>query len=343
MPETIRVSASTIRDVAREARVAVSTVSRVLNESGAAAEPTRKRVLDAVARLGYRPSGAAQSLRKGRTMTIGVLLPDLANPVFVSYLRGAERMAETHGYSVFTCDGQDSAEAERRGLLRLYERRVDGLLLGGPVSAASIDLFCDAGIPVEPFLPGQREAPFPRAALEEGATLTAFRSLLRLGHRRVAFFSRQRADSLASSGVSSFRYEILRHALAESGVTRDETLNVVTGADHCRAEVQRLAALAQPPTAYVAGSHVLAAPLLSAIYDAGLSIPHEVSFISFGDSPWAVAHRPPISVVRFDYAEEARCYMQRLVARIEGRADIPEVPRLPSEFVPRGSCAKAAP
>lgn len=274
-------------------------------------------------------------------MTIGVLVPDLANPVFVSFLRGAERVAEAHGFSVLTCDGQDSPETEARALQRLYEHRVDGLLLAGPVSAAALEPFCKAGVPVEPFLPKQKNAPFPRAALEEAASLTAFRSLLALGHRRIAFFSRHPASPRTASSVASIRWRILNDAMAEFGAKADASMLVGTAPEHCRAEVQRLAALPRPPTAYIAGSHLLTASLLSAIYDAGLSIPDQVSFISYGDSPWALAHRPPISVVRFDYEEEARCYMQRLIARVEGWAEVPDFTPLASEFVPRGSCAPA--
>ena len=334
-----RASLVTIRDVARDARVAVSTVSRVLNGSGAASERTRVRVIDAARRLGYQPSGTARSLRKGRTMTIGLLIPDLANPIFVSYLRGAESVAERHGFSVLACDGHDSPDAEVRGLQRFYEHRVDGLLLAGPVPMAALDALCAAGVPIEPFLPGQKQVPLPRAALEEAASLTAFRSLLKLGHRRIAFFARHRSSSSVPSSATEIRRQVLARALSEVGAGDDDSMFVVASPEQCRAEVQRLTALQDPPTAYIAGSHVLAAPLLSAIYDAGLTVPADVSFVSFGDSPWAVAHRPPISVVRFDYSAEASSYMERLIARIEGWPSIPVPEPLPSEFVPRGSVA----
>jgi LacI family transcriptional regulator len=316
-----------IRDVAAAAQVAVSTVSRVLNDSGYASRQTRDRVMEVVAQLGYRPSATARGLRRARTMTLGALVPDLSNPVFASYLRGAEHGAQAHGYALLICDGQGSQELQASHLARLYEHRVDALLLGGPAPRHALEPFRKAGIPMTP-------QAVRADALEAPATHAAVRHLIASGHRRIAVVVRDERH-----GRFPARRQALRAAHAEAGLALDPALVVRAATlDECRAAVRRLMALPEPPTAAISAAHVLAAVLLTAIYDAGLRIPHDLAFVTYGDSEWALAHRPPISVIRHDYYAEAKATAELLIAKIERWPDRPPMPAFASEFVLRGSC-----
>jgi len=329
----------TIRDVAREAGVAVSTVSRVINVSGATSPSARERVLAAAERLGYRASSMARGLRRSRTMTIGVLIPDLANPVFLQWLRGAENAAQEHGYAVLTCDGQESIDVIATQLARLYEHRVDGLLLAGGVRRRALDEFVSSGVPYEPMAVDGGPLHVPRAELEREARMAAYRALISLGHRRIAFFVRDGREHLNPNALPMVRFASLREALREAHQSEDGVdvfqVSPASALDPVRELVNSQAA----PTAYIAGTHLLAPTLLIALSDQGVSIPDDASFLSFGDSAWALAHRPPLSVVRYDYYTEAKGLMERLIARIEGCNDVSATPAQPSEFVQRGSLA----
>jgi LacI family transcriptional regulator len=331
----------TIRDVAREARVGVSTVSRVLNGSGYASPEARDRVMTAVDRLGYRPSLAARGLRRARTMTLGLLLPDLANPVFLSLLRGAEHAAQQHGFSLLICNAENSASVQALQMARLYEHRVDGLLLGGVVlTPGDLRAFIEAGIPTAPpaLIDGDRVV-IPRTVPEGAASLEAFRYLIALGHRRIAMIGRGGA-SPDTPRIIPLRLRMYQRALTDAGIGHDPDL--VTGAEGAgefRALVRRLMALPDPPTAWVAASHGLTASLLIGLNELGLHIPDDASLIAFGDSEWALAHRPPLSVVRHDYYAEWRAWTEHLIATIEQCPERPSVPTFESEFVLRGSCA----
>ena len=336
-------SPSTIRDVAKTAGVAVSTVSRVVNGSGYASADTRDRVLNAAQQLGFRPSARARGLRRSRSMLLGMLIPDLSNPVFLQTLRGAEHAAQGRGYALMICDGQNSAGVQAEQIARLYEHRVDGLLLGGSVLAfEALRPFVEAGIPIapQPSLRGPR-IELAEPSLETAASLAAFRSLVAAGHRQIAFVGRW----MPSARVPLLwpeRLEALRTALGECGVPFDPGLIVkADGAEQCRRAIGELLARERPPTAYVAATHILTAPLLLALYDAGLCIPEDVSFLTYGDSDWALAHRPPLSVIRRDYYADAAARAENLIARIEHWPEAPPIPALPSEFVPRGSCGPA--
>lgn len=330
-------SVVTIRDVAREAGVAVSTVSRALNGSAPASEVIRERVRAAADRLGYQPSATAQGLRRSRTMTIGVVVPDLANPVFLQWLRGAENLLQGYRYSLLICDGQDSWERIAAHLARLYEHRVDGLLLAGPVPFASLRPFFQAGTPVEPDPRLIPRGTTSRATMEGAATLAAYRLLIEAGHRRVAFVARAVGGNRRMPQLYNVRVERLNAVLREVGVVPTPDFLVRADAQGLPAAVARLAARPDAPTAYVAGTHLLVAPLIGAIYDAGLRIPGDVSLLSFGDSDWAVAHRPRLSVIRHNYYAEARQFAERLVNRIKTGGPPQELSAEPSEFVARES------
>jgi DNA-binding LacI/PurR family transcriptional regulator len=333
----------TIADVAKEANVANSTVSRALNGSAPASPEVRERVLQAAQRLGYRASGTARALRQSRTMTVGIVIPDLANPVFGNFLRGAEHTLQAADYSLFICDAQNSGELAQREFERLFAHRVDGILLGGPAPRAALLPFHEAGIPIEPnpFLPA--DGAQSRSDMEEAATLAAYRLLVRNGHRHIALVGRVGAGPGVGNAVHAARVERLRRLLESVASTDARCVEItVTGPGQLPSAVQTAAARPDAPTAYVAASHVLAAPLLAAIYGAGLEIPHDVSFLSFGDSEWAVAHRPPISVVRHDYYSEAQGHAIRLLAQLGAQVEATQIrPPLPSEFMNRGSIGPA--
>ena len=331
----------TMKDVAVRAGVAVSTVSRVLNGSGYGSEQTRHRVLAASTALGYLPSLRARGLRQSRTMTIGVAVPDLGNPVFLEYVRGVEHTAGEAGYAVTICDGQASVDVQARQFERLLADRVDGLVVIPPIlSRSAADRFRRAGVPIAPEAELDDET---RVRRHVEATLPAMVEAMRLlhevGHERIAYVTRK----TPMREVSLLGWVDARvHGLRKVGFDFEERFILrVDTTDDCRAAVQGLEAAGAGPTAYIVSPYGLAPRLLAAIYDSGLTIPGDVSFVCHGDSDWAIAHRPPLAVIRRDYYAQAAHWTRELLARVDGEDGWP-VPNLPYEFVERGSIGPAS-
>jgi LacI family transcriptional regulator len=139
----------TIVDVARLADVSIATVSRVINGDAAVRPRTRRVVEEAIARLDYRPNAAARSLRMARSHTLGLVVSDLENPIFIDVVHGIEAVARERGYSLFLCDAANDREAQNAHLERLYERRVDGMILyaiGDPPAGPIVT----TGVPFSP-------------------------------------------------------------------------------------------------------------------------------------------------------------------------------------------------
>jgi LacI family transcriptional regulator, galactose operon repressor len=331
----------TMKDVAARAGVAVSTVSRVLNGTGYGSQETRSRVLAASSALGYLPSMRARGLRQSRTMTVGIAVPDLGNPVFMEYVRGVEHTAGEAGYAVTICDGQAREEVQARQLERLFADRVDGVIVVPPIlSLEGAEPFLRAGVPVAP---SAELDDATRVRLHVEATLPAMLEavhlLQQIGHRRIAYVTRRTPMREMASLLGWVDARV--HGLRKAGFEFEERFILrVDTADDCRAAVQRLEAAGAGPTAYIVSPYGQAPRMLAAIYDSGLAIPDDVSLVCHGDSDWAVAHRPPLAVIRRDYYAQAAAWTSDLLARIDGRPP-GRVPNLPYEFVPRGSIGPA--
>jgi LacI family transcriptional regulator len=337
---------ATIREVAREAGVGLGTVSRALGSGALVSPATRERVRAAAARVGYRPSRAAKTLRGVPPRVIGVMIPDISLPVYGHWLRGAGEVARERGYVLLVCDGQNSQRVMNEQIERLYGEQIDGLAVAGPVHGLPrIRSFVESGVPVVPTPPrtsqGEQKAPARREEWSElSAARTAFRHLVKLGHRRIAYFAHVERDERRLSAMQRYRIDCLRESLREARAVLDERLvSTVDGPAECMERLAAMLATPARPTAFVPGTEALTPAVLVGLSRAGVRIPGEASVVAFGDSLWEEAFQPPISVVRFDYRGAGRAMLENLIARIEGSRSVPRIPSFTSEFVDRGSCA----
>jgi DNA-binding LacI/PurR family transcriptional regulator len=326
--------------VAAEAGLSTATVSRVLTGRGPASEDATTRVRAAAKRLGYSPSASASSLRTERSMIIGVLVPTLANPVVLPFLRAVEHLAQQHGYAVIVADTQRSREVERRQLDRLSAQRIDALVVAGrPADPEHIRRLSRAGLPV-----ADAEAFTHHAAKRSSSTGEAVghacEHLALLGHRRVAFLT----QGTAPGGASATRWRLIGHAARSAGIKAERM--VVGGADKrdgadMAALLDRLVRSPGGPTALWSSSHTLAPRLLEGLSIAEVALPAECSFLTFGDSPWAVAYRPAISVVTSDLGSAGRVMAEGLLLRLGAIGSEPTGDVEPDRYVARKSVGSA--
>jgi LacI family transcriptional regulator len=326
----------TIRDVARVAGVRPSTVSKALN-GGRGSPEVRDRVQRAATELGYRPNEQARGLRRSRSRSVGLLVPDLANPVFLPLLRGAEQAASEHGYVVLVADGHRSDDAEAAALDRFFDQGVDGLLLAGPVPPGSLARFLAHGVPIEP-PPSDRAQGWERA--EAAATRVMAGRLLELGHRRVSFVAPPLPKGPHGKAYRRGRLGVLTTVLTGAGAELDVVgVDTALGFDACLAELRRVLPTSTA-TALVCAEHLLVPPLLAALAATSLRLPDDVSLVSYGDSDWARAYSPPLSVVGADTYALGRALASGLLDAVTGGEPRPR--RDPDiRYVERGSCGPA--
>jgi len=188
-----------IYDVAKRARVSVATVSAVLNDSAFVSADLKTRVEAAVAALGYQPNLLARSMAKQRTQTLGMIVPDIANPFFPEVVRGAEDTAHAAGYTLLIASSDNDVKKEEIYLRLFLAKRVDGIILTKAPGRVPVELqnaLAKAGVPI--VLLARTVPGFATDAVElddKGAAYEGVAHLLRLGYRRVGFIGGLRGAS----------------------------------------------------------------------------------------------------------------------------------------------------
>lgn len=315
----------TIHDVAERAGVSIATVSRVLTGAKPVSAGLAERVRDAAQRLGYRPNPAAQVLLSGRSHTVGVVVPDLANPYFAEVLKGANTAAVGSGWRTLVADTDEDPEAEYRAATELAGW-VDGLMLCSPRMSAARLREVVAAVP--PVVVVNRLVRDPRVATvvvdyQRGmARLCAH--LTELGHRRVGYL--QGPPHAWSDGQR-------RVALGRAERGGLEVVHVPCGStaeDGYRVAEEALAA---EPTALIAFNDNVALGVLSRFAELRVRVPRDVSVAGFDDIPLAGVTSPALTTVRVPKQDVGRLAWEQL-AGAPGPAG-----RVPVELTVRASTA----
>jgi LacI family transcriptional regulator len=294
----------TIRDVAEAAEVHVSTVSRALDptKSSLIASATRDRVVAVAKELGYQPHLVASGLRRGQTMTVGVVVPDLGNPIFAPLARGATHALEGANYMPLLADTQDDHDRLARILRHLAERRVEAII----ITAARLDddqilvELRQQGIPVVVAIRTVTSSGLPSVLHDDlaGGQMAA-QHLLDLGHERLG-------QVRGSLEVEPFvrRSEGFAATVEAAGAALVPDVEPVP---HLRADEGRSATLQllevaadRRPTALFVQNDVMALGALLAIRDLGLRCPEDISIVSYNDAFFTSHTHPPLTTVRLD-------------------------------------------
>jgi LacI family transcriptional regulator len=330
---------ATIRDVARAAGVSVATVSRVLNHHARVRTETRTRVEAVAHALDYTPNEVARSLITSRTHALGVLLPDLYGEFFSEVLRGADLRARRDGFHLLVssshADGEDLVEA-----LRSMRGRIEGLIVMAPdVDTGSLVKAAGRGVPLVLLDPGLRVLGCDSISIDnvQGAT-AAVRHLLGLGHRRIALIG-----GPAGNADALQRRDGYRQALAASGVGTDPALEVEGDFTEPSgyAAVARLLRLEPRPTAIFAANDYMAIGAMSALAQAGLTVPEDVAIVGFDDIAMARYLNPPLTTVNVDLLDLGARAVQRLIDTKNGAPTRRRHEVTPATLIVRRSCGSA--
>lgn len=305
--------ASTIKEVARAAGVSVATVSRVINNSGPVNDETRRRIQEAAEALNYVPNSAARSLITARTHTLGVLLPDLYGEFFSEVIRGIDQTARSGEYHLLVSSSHNE-QPDIEASLKAMRGRVDGLIVMSPhVSAAVLTQSLPATLPAVLLNCAVEGKAFDSVGIDNrGGATSMVRHLQELGHRRIAVIK-----GTANNFDSKERLEGFRKLMREAG-TYDpelETEGEFTEESGYRG-TKRLLGRTDRPTAIFAFNDSMAAGALSALQEAGLRVPEEVSVGGFDDVPMAGYLNPSLTSVRVPIAALGASAMDRLLEAI---------------------------
>jgi LacI family transcriptional regulator len=331
---------ATIRDVAAQAGVSVSSVSRVMNGEPHTSPELHARIMRAVNHLRFEPHSAAQALRSRESKTIGCMVADLSNPLYSEMINGAEEEFQRAGYVLMLAATRHEQDRETAFVSAVRRRRMDGLLLFAGDNAhtdftgalANLDLPCVA---IDREVPG---VPSVRAD-HRGGGLEITRYLIGLGHRRIALLTGRAALLPSSERLAGYRQA---HAEAKLEVDPDLIRPQTHGSSIAFSDVCQLLQGPDRPTAIITlGTHMLAG-VIDALTSNGLRYPDDMSLVCIGDTDLARYATPGISALTWDLDQMGRVAANILLDRIRGGDEARKIRPvyLPTRFILRHSGAK---
>ena len=329
-------SGTTIYDLARATGFSASTVSRALSGSGQISPDTVRRIREAAGTMGYRPNHLARSLTVRRSDSIGLMLPDIANPFFPALVREIQLLAHQHGRTLLLCNTGGSPEVELEYLEILASRRIEGVLtMGLGISTDLVRQYLQGGMR---FVALDRPSAAPeilsvQADHRQGGLLATLH-LTSMGHRRIGYVS-----GPLNLSVARERLEGHREALRQSGLAPDPRWEVAgdfseaSGYDGAKKLLGRALGL----TALAGANDLMALGAIAALRERGLEVPADVSVVGFDDIELGRYAVPTLTTVRQPLAALARAAVELLIGSLGADGAVPQPGLMPVEMVVRGS------
>lgn len=289
----------TIKDVAKKAGVSPSTVSRALSGNASVKESTKQKILEAAKLLNYRPNLLAQGLKEGKTKTIGLIIPNIRNPIYPALARGVEDTAKKFGYSVVLCNTDEDVKAEKEYIQKLRKRWVDGLLIAPAAKETEhIVELQKEGFPMVIIV---RNVDFLANAViidNFRAAYDAVSFLIKTGHQRIAIIKGNQQLALYRERFRGYKQALLDAGLPvhEELITGDESDSVQWSLDGYNA-VYSLFAQNIKFDAVFATTDLRAIGAIRAIKDHGYKVPEDISVIGFDNLEFSSLIDPPLSTV----------------------------------------------
>ena len=335
---------ATLRDVARLAGVHPGTASRALNAETRSLvnRETAQRVLSAAEELGYRPNPIARGLKTNRSYTIGVLIPDLTNPLFPPILRGIEDGLEEGGYTPLIANTDNDPARERSDWETMQARQVEGIIAATARRGNELlEEIAGAGVGVVLVNRRLPDGSVSAATADDrrGQAL-AVEHLVGLGHRRIAYLA---GPLDLSTGFD--RREGFLDAMRAAGLAADPELIAVSdsfteapGARACRELFDRGGDF----TAIVAANDLLALGCYDVLAERGIDSPGQISVTGFNDMPYVDRFSPPLTTIRIPHYEIGMAAAALMLERLQNPVAEPRHVQLRAELVVRGSTGRAA-
>lgn len=330
---------TTMKRIAADLGVSVTTISKVLNHHADIGQATRARVLKRVEELGYRPNAVARSLSLRRTNTVGIIIPDLMHSFFVEIVAGLEVVVSARGYGMLLCASGEDARKERFEIEMLRARQVDGIVLASANATGNTALLRDLTSLGTALVMIDRDD-HPRVHCHR--VLTDDVEVGRLATAHLAARGRRAIGHIKGPPIvhAHRREEGYRRALAGAGLELREE-RVVDGGfmegDGYRA-MHQLLGLQPRVDAVFAVNDPAAIGAMRAIWDAGLRVPDDVAVVGAGDVAYSDLIRVPLTTVRWSKSDVGRAAAELVLEQINGNGDLrPRRVIIPPEIVVRSS------
>lgn len=331
--------AASIKDVAKEAEVSIATVSRVLNDVDVVNEDTKKKVQEAIKKLGYRPNIIARSLKTQKSRTIGIIIPDISNQFYPEIVRGAEDVSNIYNYNIMLCNTDLDPEKEMEYLRVLKEKMVDGVIyMSNSLEAEMIELIKELEIPTVLVETTDKENTFPSVTIDnEKAAIDAMNYLIKKGNKKIAYIGTHE-DAV---NAAAYRFSGYRAVLKKNNIEFNEELCSFGGlkAQDGYEGIKNILKLSEVDAVFCS-SDELAMGAINALRDMGKKVPEEIDVIGFDNIYSSAFFYPKLTTVEQPMYDMGSVGMRMLIKIINGAELVQHHFVLPHQIVERDSCKK---
>lgn len=293
-----RLKSATLKDVAAHAGVSIKTVSNVVNDWPYVSDETRQKVLDAIQEVGYRPNHMARSLVTGKTRTVGVLIPDIANPFFGTAIRGCEDVLFDGEYSLFLCNTNEVLEREQYYLDLLLSRGVDALIIWGTrIACHELEQIIGLSIPFVTVELDSDPCNANHISINVDNINGAFQAvghLAQLGYQHIAHLGGPRRRLTANRRMEGYRQALDYHGLP----FRPELVSVSPPTIQAGFRAALECLRNYRPDAIFCYNDLMALGAMIAARELGLEIPKDLAVVGFDDIVIAALTEPPLTTMR---------------------------------------------
>ena len=329
----------TIKDVARETGVHVSTVSRALskNASSSLSKVVVEKIRAKADQMGYRPNRVALGLRTRKTMSIGVIIPDIGNAVFPPIVRGVESILEPAGYASILVNTDNDPSKEKKFLQVLMERGVDGIIDAAVTAHDHTALSYSSEIPIVTANRMAIGSGIPAVVNDDkGGIHSMVKLLIKAGHHRIGHLAGPEHSYTGITRKDAFFASMSQHGIKPPKST------VVSAAAYSeeagKAATEQILDGCQSITAILCANDRLAIGAIDALQDRGLKCPEDVSLTGFNDIPFLERIPPGLTTVRILQFDVGRIAAEILIKKMkETSTPVPETTIMPVTVVKRGS------
>jgi len=317
-------SKATLKQIAKELGVSVSTVSKALNDSPEISEPTKIKIQEYAKLKNYKPNSIGLNLKNRSTRTIGVIIPNILNSFFAKVFTGIEKVADEKGYKVITCISNESLEKEINMLEMLSNGTIDGFILSISEEAQKLQQFghfksiINDGTPIVMFDRIADEINCDKVIVDDlDSAVNATEHLLKTGCKKIALLS-----TIDNLSVGKLRAQGFYEAMKKHNVKVDDALVILTeNSDDFNAKIGGFFIKNKPDGVFALDEHASVTAMKLGIQN-GYKIPQELSIIGFADGVWSRRMTPSLSTVSQHGPEIGEVATKMLIEKLESKDEV---------------------
>jgi LacI family transcriptional regulator len=305
---------SNILDVALKAKVSIATVSRVVNNSSHKVNPTtRKNVLKVIRELDYRPNALAKGLLMKKTMTIGIIIPDISNPYYAEIVRGIQDMADQFGYAIILLNTDRNQDRIIKHIYFLREKSADGIIFSGGIIHGEKVLSSLKELRERVVVIGRHKVDFPAVVIDNiGGAARATQHLIGLNHKRIGFIGGPDKSTSSRERLSGYKNTLIQNGCPiDKNLIKKGDLTPMSGYLLAKELVQK-----ERLTAIFAANDQMAFGAIRAAKELGLKVPSDLSVMGFDNIPFSSYFDPSLTTVEIPMYPIGAAAMEMLVSLI---------------------------